>query len=45
MIRVSIKQGSNVIVCEFNELCDALKYVETTMDVCESAMVTIQEKE
>ena len=43
MIRVSIQQGSTGIVCQFNELCDALKYIETTMEVCVGAIVTIDE--
>ena len=43
MIRVSIQQGATGIVCEFNELCDALKYIETTMEGCVGAIVTIDE--
>lgn len=45
MFRVSIKQGSNVVFCEFNDLCDVLKYIETTMEVCEGVIVTIGETE
>lgn len=44
MVRVIIKQGNNSIVCEFNEMCDALKYTETTLEVCEHVSVTIEEE-
>ena len=43
MFRVSIKQDLTGIICEFNDLCDALKYIETTMEVCEGAAVSIEE--
>ena len=45
MLRVIIKQGNNSIMCEFNEMCDALKYTETTLEVCERVSLTIEESE
>ena len=45
MISIIVQQEDDVITCEFNELCNALKYVETTIEVCNGARVTIQEKE
>ncbi len=44
MVRVIIKQEDNSIMCEFNEMCDALKYTETTLEVCEHVSVTIEEE-
>lgn len=45
MFMVLIQQGNDAITCYFNELCDALKHIETTMEVCDGAKVTIQEVE
>lgn len=45
MFKVLIQQGNDSIACYFNELCDALKHIETTMEVCDCVKVTIQEVE
>lgn len=44
MFNVRVRQCQGSIVCQFNELCDALKYIEITMEVCEKAVVVITEE-